>query len=101
MSEAQNTVLSTLVARVAEQLNTTKTSVDAVARALFESLTAAVVAGETVRISGVGTFSSTATEARSGRNPTTGEALEIPASKRVSFKASKPFKDAVKATVSA
>lgn len=101
MSEVQNTLLSTLVAQVADNLTLPKSSVDSVARALFEGLTAAVVAGETVRIHGVGTFTAVDTEARTGRNPTTGEALQIPASKRISFKPSKPFKDAVKATVSA
>ena len=58
-----------------------------------------VRAGETVRISGLGTFETADTAARTARNPSTGEAVDVPASKRVSFKASKPLKDAVKATV--
>ena len=99
MSEVQNTLLSTLVARVAEELQLTQKAVKDVADALFANVIQSVVAGETVRISGFGTLESADTEARTGRNPTTGEPLQIAASKRVSFKASKPFKDAVKATV--
>ena len=45
--------------------------------------------GEAVTLRGFGTFKMTERAARTGRNPQTGEAMEIPASKRVSFKPSK------------
>ena len=99
MSEVQNTLLSTLVARVAEELQLTQKAVKDVADALFANVIQSVVAGETVRISGFGTLEAADTAAKTGRNPQDGSPLEIAASKRVSFKASKPFKDAVKATV--
>lgn len=49
-----------------------------------------------VSIVGFGTFETTERAARMGRNPQTGEDMEIPASKALKFKAGKAFKDAVK-----
>lgn len=101
MSESQNVTLATLVNTVAEQTGITKTAANDISRVLIQAIVDAVVAGDTVRISGLGIFEAADTAARSARNPQTGEAIEVPASKRVSFKAAKPFKDAVKATVTA
>lgn len=101
MSESQNVTLTTLSATLADQHGITKTLASELARSLVQGIIDAVVAGETVRISGLGTFETADTAARTARNPSTGEAVAVPASKRVSFKASKPLKDAVKATVTA
>jgi DNA-binding protein HU-beta len=49
-----------------------------------------------VTISGFGTFETRHRKARTGRNPRTGEQIQIPASKAPVFKAGKPFKDRVK-----
>ena len=51
--------------------------------------------GEQATIRGFGTFSTASRAKRMGRNPRTGEPIEIPASKSVSFKASKALKDVV------
>lgn len=99
MTDNQNITLSTLVPSIATELDVTQTSVKAVLDAFLTKITEGVVAGETVRIAGLGTLEAADTAARNGYNPTTGEAIRIEASKRVSFKASKPFKDAVKASV--
>ena len=99
MSESQNVTLTTLSATLADQHGITKTLASELARSLVQGIIDAVVAGETVRISGFGTIEAADTAAKTGRNPQDGTPLEIPASKRISFKASKPFKDAVKATV--
>jgi DNA-binding protein HU-beta len=66
-------------------------AVKAVARAILESL----VAGEAVRVSGLGTFNVAVRSARDGRNPRTGQSIKIPASKAVRFHAGKTVKDAL------
>ena len=59
-------------------------------------IAAQLVRGEKVAISGFGTFEARARKARIGRNPHTGEALNIPASKAPAFKAGKPLKEALR-----
>lgn len=59
-------------------------------------LTEALVAGEDVHLTGLGTFLVRERAERNGRNPKTGEGITIPASRQISFKASRPLKDAVK-----
>lgn len=65
--------------------------------ALLEVITEALVDGDSVRFTGFGTFSVTERAARTGKNPRTGEMIEIAASKSVSFKAGKSLKDKVNA----
>jgi DNA-binding protein HU-beta len=62
-----------------------------------EAVTAAVTRGDTVQLIGFGSFSAGARAERSGRNPSTGETITIPAAKTVKFTAGKGFKDAVNA----
>jgi DNA-binding protein HU-beta len=66
-------------------------AVKAVVNAILESL----VAGEAVRVSGLGTFDVAARPAREGRNPQSGETIKIAASKAVRFHAGKAVKDAL------
>lgn len=73
-------------------LKDTTVFVDATIKAIQD----AVVNGEKVQLVGFGTFETTERAARTGRNPQTGETLDIPASKSPKFKAGKAFKDAVK-----
>ncbi|MEG0886021.1 MAG: HU family DNA-binding protein [Janthinobacterium sp.] len=63
--------------------------------AVIALITTEVVAGNTVRINGLGTFSVVDRDARVGRNPQTGAELQIPASKAVKFKATTALKTAV------
>ena len=77
---AQATALSQAVAGQA---------VKAVVNAILDSL----VAGEAVRVSGLGTFDVVARPAREGRNPQSGETIKIAASKAVRFHAGKAVKD--------
>jgi DNA-binding protein HU-beta len=63
--------------------------------AVFDSITSALKSGDTVALLGFGTFVVKARAARAGRNPRTGETIEIPASKVPGFKAGKALKDAV------
>ena len=84
-----------LVAAVAEKSGLTKKDAERVVSATFETITAQLMKGEKVQISGFGIFEVKAREARVGRNPRTKEAIEIPASKIPAFKASKTLKDTV------
>lgn len=84
-----------LVAAVAERSGLTKKDAERVVSATFETITAELMKGEKVQISGFGIFEVKAREARVGRNPRTKEAIEIPASKVPAFKASKTLKDTV------
>ena len=84
-----------LVAAVAEKSGLTKKDAERVVSATFETITAQLMKGEKVQISGFGIFEVKAREARVGRNPRTKEAIEIPASKVPAFKASKTLKDTV------
>ena len=63
--------------------------------AVFDTVSAALKAGDAVSLVGFGTFAVKARAARSGRNPRTGATIEIPASKVPGFKAGKGLKDAV------
>ena len=65
--------------------------------AVFDAIVEALKAGETVKVPGVGSFSVTQREARKGRNPATGAAITIKASKSVRFKVGKDLKEAVNA----
>ena len=65
--------------------------------ALLEVITEALADGDSVRFTGFGTFSVTERAARTGKNPRTGEMIEIAAPKSVSFKAGKSLKDKVNA----
>jgi len=63
--------------------------------AVFESITNYLKSGDRVTLPGFGSFSVSARAARTGRNPATGQAITIPASKNARFKAGKDLKDAV------
>ena len=62
---------------------------------VFEAIGEALANGDEVRIAGFGTFGNRNRPARTGRNPRTGEAISISASKSPSFKAGKRLRDAV------
>lgn len=63
--------------------------------ALFEEITKSIKSGEKVNIAGFGIFRVADRKAREGRNPKTGEAVHIAASKAPKFRASKVLKEAV------
>ena len=84
-----------LVTVVATETNVAKKDVDAVITATLAAITEALNDGDKVQLIGFGTFEAKDTEAKQGRNPKTGEAITIPAGKRISFKASKNLKEVV------
>lgn len=90
-----------LVSAVAEKADLTKKESERVINALFASIEEALARGDKVQLVGFGTFEVRDREARKGRNPQTGEEIEIPATKVPAFKAGKALKDAVNGVATA
>ncbi len=84
-----------LINAAAENAGLTKKDTERVINAAIDAITAALVKGEKVQVSGFGTFEIRDREARMGRNPHTKEAIEIPATRVPAFKPSKALKDSV------
>ena len=86
-----------LVNVVAAEAQISKKDADAAVNAALAAITAALKAGDKVQLLGFGTFEVKAVAERDGRNPKTGEAIKIAASKKPAFTASKVLKDEVNA----
>lgn len=84
-----------LIENVADMNDMTKSDVTEVLNATLEMIQEALSEGETIDLYGFGKFSITERAARKGRNPATGESIQIAASKAVKFKPAKALKDAV------
>ena len=84
-----------LVSAVADNAGMTKADAAKAVDGVFESVSGALSSGDEVRIVGFGTFSVAKRKATTGRNPRTGEAINIPASRQPKFKAGKGLKAAV------
>lgn len=80
---------------VAEHASLTNAQADAALEAVLTSITTAVADGDKVTLPGFGTFEARKREARTGRNPQTGEEMQIAASTAPAFKAGSAFKAAV------
>jgi len=87
-----------LVDKVAAAANVTKKEADAVLSAMLEAIVEAVSAEEKVTLVGFGSFEPRKRKARTGRNPKTGEEMEIPESVVPAFSAGKVFKEKVSAS---
>ena len=84
-----------LINEVAKVVSTKKEAQEAV-DCVFSSITKAMKTGDTVTLVGFGTFKVVERKARKGRNPQTGEEIDIKASKAPKFTAGKVLKEAVK-----
>ena len=85
-----------LIEGVVSKTELTKKDATAAVEALFDVVTETLADGERVQVIGFGSFEVRERAARKGRNPQTGEEIEIPATKVPAFKAGKGLKDAVK-----
>ena len=85
---------SELIDAIAESADRSKASAGRALDAAVDAITNALKADDTVSLVGFGTFSVKERAARTGRNPQTGEPIEIAAAKIPSFKAGKALKDA-------
>ena len=84
-----------LIAAVAEKAGISKKDADAAVNTTLDTIVEMVAAGDKVQLVGFGTFEPRERSAKTGKNPRTGESIEIPASKIPAFKAGKAFKDLV------
>ncbi|MBM9512294.1 HU family DNA-binding protein [Desulfogranum marinum] len=85
-----------LIEQVAKDCDMSKAAAEQVLGSILTTITEAVATGDKVTLIGFGTFSATERPAREGRNPRTGETMQIAAKKVVKFKAGKKFTEAVK-----
>ncbi|OGP19669.1 MAG: DNA-binding protein [Deltaproteobacteria bacterium GWA2_57_13] len=84
-----------LVDSVANKTEIPKEKAEEIVNSLFDDIIAALKNGEKVNISGFGTFSVSHRKARTGRNPKTGEAIQIASSRAAKFKAGKTLKESL------
>jgi DNA-binding protein HU-beta len=84
-----------LIDAVAEATELSRADAEKTTNAVLDSIIDALGKGDQVSLVGFGTFSVRERAARTGRNPQTGETIQIKASKSPGFKAGKAFKDAV------
>lgn len=85
-----------LIETVMNKVNSSKAEATRSVEAVFDTITDTLSKGDEVALSGFGTFKVSKRAARVGRNPRTGEKLQVPATTVPKFKAGKGLKDAVK-----
>lgn len=85
-----------LVNAIAEQADISKGHAEKALSAFLDTVTYELKRGGAVSLTGFGQFTTKVTQPRTGRNPKTGETIQIPASRRPAFKPGKALKDAVK-----
>ncbi len=86
---------ASLVELVQEEIGGTKVQAEGVVEKIFETIVKNLKKKEDVSIAGFGIFEAKQRKARMGRNPKTGEAIQIKASVTPKFRAAKAFKDAI------
>ena len=84
-----------LIAAVAEKTGMTKKDAEAAIKAMLNAIEDALIKGDKVQLIGFGAFEVHERAARTGKNPRTGEAVQIPAARSPVFKAGKAFKEKV------
>ena len=84
-----------LVNVVAAETEVSKKIVDTIVNSTLETIANALKEDDKVQLIGFGTFEVKSVAAREGHNPKTGETIQIPESKKVSFSASKVLKDSL------
>jgi nucleoid DNA-binding protein len=87
-----------LIEQVADDTAQPKTDVERLYEAIFQRMSRALAAGEKVEVRGFGIFEAKETKARTGRNPATGQSIEIPASRKATFRAGKELKERLAGT---
>ena len=95
MADKVTVTLNQLAATLAEEHELTKRAGRELLDNLVNLITKHLKKGERIRIAGLGILQVRKRGARMGRNPATGEAIQIKASKKVAFRASKELKEAI------
>lgn len=86
---------SELVEVVAQRMDVSKKRAEAIVNAVFDSMKQALLDDERVELRGFGSFSIRNYDGRTGRNPRTGEEVEVPPKKSVHFKVGKELRERV------
>ncbi len=86
---------SELIEEVADRIDVPKSRASAIVNAIFESMKGALLDDDRIELRGFGSFSIRNYDARIGRNPRTGEEVEVPPKKSVHFKVGKELKHRV------
>jgi DNA-binding protein HU-beta len=84
-----------LIDKVAKESDLSKAAAEQVVNSVFSAITEAMKSGDKVTLVGFGTFSTSERAAREGRNPQSGDTINIPAKKVVKFKAGSKLVDSV------
>jgi DNA-binding protein HU-beta len=84
-----------LIEQVADEANLTKAQTQDAVRALLKTIMQVVADGDKVTLVGFGSFEPKVRSAREGRNPQTGQSIQIPAARVPTFSAGKSFREAV------
>ena len=84
-----------LINVVVAETELSKKQAEAAVNSALDAIVSALKEGDKVQLNGFGTFEVKDSAAREGRNPKTGETIQIPATKKPAFAASKSFKDAL------
>ena len=86
---------SELIDSIAKDAGIKKIEAEKALASVIENVTAQLKNGESINLWGLGVFSTSGRTARKGRNPRTGEEIDIPAAKVVKFKPAKALKDSI------
>jgi len=84
-----------LIDSIASKIELPKATAERVVTLIFDDIVASLKGGDKVHISGFGTFQVSDRKARTGRNPKTGEMIQIAASRSAKFKPGKTLKDSL------
>jgi DNA-binding protein HU-beta len=99
--EMVNMTKTDLIEGLSNRLGLVKIDAERVVDGVLDAITEALKHGDRVNLSGFGTFAVSAREARTGRNPKTGESIEISASRSAKFKPGKQLKESLNAAPAA
>lgn len=87
---------SELIQQVAQETGTSQAQAGKIVNATLDTIAKSLGSGNEVRLTGFGTFRITESKERTGRNPRTGEALQIPAQRRPAFSAGSQLVESVR-----
>ncbi len=85
-----------LIDKIHEVVGGTRADAERAVETMIDAIASSLKKGKEVSIAGLGIFSTKTRNARTGRNPRTGESIDIPAMRVPKFRAAKALKDAVK-----
>lgn len=85
-----------IINKVHETIDVTKADAERAVECVIDTIVSSLKSGQEVSIAGLGIFSTKLRDARTARNPRTGESIEVPAMRVPKFRAAKGLKDAVK-----